>query len=99
MADEQDTSKNSTFNPAGVVTSAADYPTIFSDGCLFAYRMGGLIRMAFVESMIEAADGPFPGFKSRHVGTLVMTEESFQITLNYLNSLAEEWRKEDAPRA
>lgn len=78
-----------------VVTSAVSHPTVFADGCLFAYRMSGTVRMAFVESMIEAANGPYPGFKTRHVGTLVLPMEGLKVTLDYLNKLVADWDAED----
>ena len=72
-----------------ILTSAINFPTIFADGCLFARRMGSTVRLTFVESMIEPSDGPFPGFKTRHVGTLIMPVEGFRATLGYLNRMAD----------
>jgi hypothetical protein len=71
-----------------VQTSAMDYPTVYADGCVFATRIGSNVRIAFTETILEAADGPFPGYKARHVGTLVMPSEGFRDMMEYLNKIA-----------
>lgn len=70
-----------------IITSAANYPTVFSDGCLFATRIGSTVRLAFAETIIEPRDSPYPGSKTRHVSTVVMPVEVFAVTLRYLNSV------------
>ena len=70
--------------PIDLVTSAVSAPTTFVDGCLFATRVGGTVRLTFVETIFEAQDSPYPGMKSRHVVTLVMPQEGFQATIGYL---------------
>lgn len=79
-----------------LVTTAANYPTVFADGCLYATCAVGLVRLTFVETILEAADSPHPGAKTRHVGTLVMPETGFQSTLKYLNDLDAVWSKRAA---
>lgn len=74
-----------------VKTSALDYPTVYADGCVFATRLGSTVRLAFTETILEAVDGPFPGLKARHVGTLVLPVEGFRDMLEYLNKIAPEF--------
>lgn len=74
-----------------VKTSAIDSPSVYADGCVFATRLGSNVRIAFTEAMLEAADGPFPGYKVRHVGTLIMPVEGFRDMLLYLNKIAPEF--------
>lgn len=68
-------------------TSAADYPTVYADGCVFATRLGSTVRIAFFETIVEAADAANPGPKNRHVGTLVMPVEGYDAMLRYLNEI------------
>jgi len=70
-----------------MLTSAVNYPTVYADGCIFASRFGSTVRLTFIETIIEAADAPYPGPKSRHVGTLVMPAEGFRNMLRYLNDV------------
>lgn len=67
-----------------LVTSAVNAPTVYADGCLFATRLGSTVRLTFAENILEAADGPNPGLKMRHVGTLVLPIEGYDAMLKYL---------------
>lgn len=67
-----------------LVTSAVNAPTVYADGCLFATRLGSTVRLTFAENILEAADGPSPGLKMRHVGTLVLPIEGYQAMMAYL---------------
>lgn len=70
-----------------LITSAAGYPSVYADGCLFATRLGSTVRLTFYETVMEPADGPHPGAKNRHVGTLVLPIEGFDGMLRYLNDI------------
>ena len=91
----------STDTPAGValVTSAADFPTVYSDGCWFASLMGGTVRLTFLENILEPENSMSPGLKARHVGTLVMPRQAFDGMLKYLNDLQPIWQSLEQPNA
>ena len=70
-----------------IISSAADYPTVFADGCIFTTRVGPTVRMTFVEQVIEAVDATYPGPKTRHVGTLVLPVEGFRHMMRYFEEI------------
>lgn len=67
-----------------IAGSAADHPTVYADGCLFATRLGSNVRLTFFETILEARDSTHPGFKNRHVGTLVMPLDGYKSMMKYL---------------
>lgn len=77
--------------PIRIVGSAANYPSVYADACLFATRLGSTVRLTFVENVLEAADSPDPGIKARHVGTLVMPYEGYKNMLEYLTQQASQF--------
>lgn len=68
-----------------IATSAINFPTIFSDGAWFAYYTGGVVRITFLENILEPKDSVSPGVKARHVGTLAMPIRAYDSMLKYLN--------------
>jgi hypothetical protein len=82
-----------------LVTTAADFPTVYSDGCWFASLMSGTVRLTFLENILEPQNSMTPGLKARHVGTLVMPREAFDGMLKYLNGLQPAWQALEQPDA
>jgi hypothetical protein len=78
--------ESTTPDPIGIpmVTSALDYPSIFADAVWFASAMNGTVRISFLENILEPQGISNPGWKARHVGTLVMPSMSFENMLDYL---------------
>lgn len=77
--------------PTPIVSSAVNYPTVYADSCIFATRLGSTVRLTFVEHILEPANGPSPGMKTRHVGTLVMPYEGYKNMLEYLTNQASQF--------
>ena len=67
--------------------SAADYPTVYADGCIFATRVGSIVKLTFYETIVEPADSNFPGVKHRPVGTLNLPLDGYANMLSYLNEM------------
>jgi len=67
-----------------LVSSAANVATIFADGAWFAAYLQGVVRISFLENIIEPSNSLSPGMKARHVGNLVMPKESFDRMVSYL---------------
>lgn len=78
-----------------IITSAANAPTIYADGVIFATRFGSTVRIHLVETVAEATDAPHPGLKTRHVANVVMPIEGYRNTVKYLNEISEYFDGED----
>lgn len=67
-----------------VVTQLLNYPTIFADAAWFASDFGGVVRIQFIENLLEPLGSESPGVKARHVGTLAMPRSGFKAMVQYL---------------
>lgn len=85
--------------PITLVTNAVDHQTVFADGVWFVTNLSNCVRITFLENMIEPQNSPNPGFKSRHVGTLVMPREGFNSMVAYLSNMKEYFDQLDATNA
>lgn len=80
--------------PLLLINRAVDAPSIFADSVYYATNISGTVRLSLTEAIAEPAEQPEPGFKSRYVGTIAMSVQSFEDALKYLNGLAEIWKRE-----
>lgn len=96
-ADEDQKDVNTAPVPIPLGTSAADFPTVYADGCMFAARLGSTVRLTFYETIVEASDATFPGPKNRHVGTLVLPVEGFDGMMRYLAEVTPKWILPEPP--
>jgi hypothetical protein len=78
-----------------LLNNVSDAPTIYADGCIFVSTIGNAIRLSFVETIVEPANGPMPGLKTRHVANVVMPADGFANMLEYMNKVKQSW--EQAP--
>lgn len=74
-----------------LLNNVSDAPTIYADGCIFVSTLGHAIRISFVETIVEPANGPSPGLKTKHVANIVMPVEGFSNTLEYMNQVSKSW--------
>ena len=79
-----------------LLNNVSDATTVYADGCIFLSRVGAAIRISFVESILEPANGPNPGLKTRHVANVVMPTEGFLNALQYMNRTVVDWQALDA---
>lgn len=70
--------------PIPIVTTSTDAPIVFADFLWHAVSMNGMIRMAFTAYSADPPDHPDPGFKGRHVATVVMPISTLEGTIRYL---------------
>ena len=84
-ADEtQDEPKVEPSDVVPFVTSAQDAPTVYADALWFVADYAGVVRLTFLENMLEPDGSLQPGMKARHVGTLVMPSSGFDGMIQYL---------------
>ena len=79
-----------------LLNNVSDAPSIYADGCIFVSTIGNAIRISFVETILEPANGPRPGLKTRHVANIVMPADGFKNTLKYMNNVVQHWAEVEA---
>ena len=67
-----------------LVTTAANAQTVYADAVWFVSYYGGVVRLTFLENMLEPNGSLTPGMQARHVGTLVMPLDGFDGMVTYL---------------
>ena len=82
-----------------LATSAVNAQTVFADVVWFAANLGQVVRITFLENILEPEGSLTPGLKARHVGTLVIPRQGFEGMVDYLNERRELFRKLDAEAA
>ena len=86
-------------DPIPTTTSAMDYPTIYVDGVWFATNLGNVVRLQFLENVLEPGNSANPGLRARHVVTLAMPRIGFKHMLTYLNNMDKFFDDLDAENA